>query len=211
MRIPRKHDPWASHSDSIQFSIPSCVENFAGLVPQNARVVEVGCGYGRVVRDLRDQGFMNVIGYDSSASMIKRGIRENPNLTLKLNEGVEIPEPDGGVDAVVCCAVLTCIPDNKMRMRVIGEIERVLRPGGVVHLVEFAESGSRSYDAHGRFRSGLGIEMVHFTCERLLAELGSFQKIEFREITCKSISGSDENALLFQGKKKMNLVTQNSE
>jgi ubiquinone/menaquinone biosynthesis C-methylase UbiE len=135
--------------------------------------------------------------------MIERGRREHPELTLRLNLGAELPEPDESADAVVCCAVLTCIPEASARERVLGEIERVLRPGGVVHVVEFAEGGGRSYDAEGRFKSGFGIEMVHFTRQRLLTELGRFQEIGIREFDCRSVSGSPERAFACHGRKRV--------
>lgn len=202
MQLSSSSDAWESFANTIQFSIPSCTGDLARVVPKNARVLEVGCGYGRILWELRSQGFSDVTGYDSSPSMIERGHREHPDLKLQLNVGVDLPEPYGGADAVVCCAVLTCIPAVMARERVLGEIERVLRPGGVIHVVEFAEGGDRSYGADGRFKSGFGIEMVHFTRKRLLTELGRFQAIRIREFGCRSVSGSLERAFVVQGKKR---------
>lgn len=204
MQLSGQSDAWKSFAHTIQFSIPSCVGYLSSLVPTNARILEIGCGYGRISRDLRNHGFTDVTGYDSSPSMIERGHREHPDLTLRLNFGTDLPESDGSADAVVCCAVLTCIPDMMARERVLGEVERVLRPGGVVHVVEFAEGGSRSYDASGRFMSGFGIEMVHFSRQRLLTELGRFQDVGIREFDCRSVSGRPEKAFVFQGKKRAN-------
>lgn len=204
MQLPGSVDAWEAVAGTIQFSVPTCVGELAGLVPTKGRVIEVGCGYGRIVRELRSQGFTDVTGYDSSPTMIERGQREHPDLALRLNLGAELPEADGSADAVVCCAVLTCIPEAAARERVLGEIERVLRPGGVVHVVEFAEGGGRRYDADGRFKSGLGIEMIHFTQQRLRTELGRFQEIGMREFDCRSVSGNPERAFVYQGGKRAN-------
>lgn len=205
MLLPNSADTWAPVAKTIQFSLPVCIGDLARLLPTNARILDVGCGYGRIARELRNYGFTDVIGYDSSRSMIERGHREHPDLTLRLNVGTHLPEPDGAADAVVCCAVLTCIPDPMTRARMISEMERVLRPSGVAHVVEFSESKDRRYNA-GRFRSGLGIEMVHFTRERLLTELDRFEKLGLREFACRSLSGSPENAVVFQGRKRADLA-----
>ena len=65
MNLSDLSDAWESVADTIQFSIPPCVDELAELLPANAHILEVGCGYGRICRDLRDCGFTDVTGYDS--------------------------------------------------------------------------------------------------------------------------------------------------
>jgi ubiquinone/menaquinone biosynthesis C-methylase UbiE len=195
-------DPWRGIAPTVQFSIPACVDDLLQVVPPQARVLEIGCGYGRICRELVNHGFVDVTGYDSSPAMIERGHRESPDLKLRVSHGERIPEEDGSVDAVVGCAVLTCVPDPTIRRALIAEIERVLRPQGVFHVVEFAQGAGRSYDAEGRFRSGLGIDMVHFAKQKIQTELSLFDVFAFREFECRSVAGRPEKALLVEGRKR---------
>jgi ubiquinone/menaquinone biosynthesis C-methylase UbiE len=201
--MPPDHAPdvWDGIAPKIEFSLDPRIDEMASLVPLDARVIEIGCGYGRVCRQLIDRGFTNVIGYDSSPAMIARGRRDQPDLDLRLMQGLVLPEADEAIDAIVCCAALTCIPCASDRERLIEAIDRVLRPGGVIHIVEFSRRADRHYDHGGSFVSGLGIEMVHFTLDQLLAELSPFAPCRFTEFQCQSLTGGPEQAIMIQGRK----------
>lgn len=60
---------------------------FAAKVAPTGRVLDIGCGYGRILKQLWSLGYRNLIGVDSSANMIARATRENPN---------DLREPDSG-------------------------------------------------------------------------------------------------------------------
>ncbi len=198
------HDIWSGVAPNIAFSPTACIPELANVVQPQARVVEIGCGYGRVCRDLCDYGFSDVTGYDVSTAMIERGNLEFPELALRHYSEAPIPEQDGSVDAVVCCALLTSIPNSEERRIVLQECFRLLRVGGILHLVEFTQSENRSYAGDGSFYSGLGIPMIHLSMDQLMGELHSFQTITVQCIECRSVSGSKENAIAYQGKKTAN-------
>ncbi len=198
------HDIWRSVAPSIAFSLPACIPELATVIRREAYVVEIGCGYGRVCRKLYDHGFVNVTGYDVSNAMIERGHREFPELALRHYAEPPIPEQDCSVDAVVCCALLTSIPNPEERRIVVRECYRLLRPSGILHLIEFTRSEDRRYEADGSFRSGLGIRMIHLSMEQLMGEMEVFQTITIKCIECRSVSGSAENAILYQGRKRAN-------
>jgi len=195
------HDAWKRVAPGITFSLPACVSELSAVVRPDARLIEIGCGYGRVCRELCDHGFVNVTGYDSSAAMIGRGRLEFPELVLRHCSGTPLPERDGGADAVVCCALLTSVPDPEERRMIVRECHRLLRPGGVLHLIEFTRGGNRVYEADGSFQSGLGIRMVHLSPDQLMEEVDLFHTLSFKLIECRSVSGSAENAILYQGRK----------
>ncbi len=200
LKMRNSPDIWKGVALGVAFSLPACIPEFATVVGTEARVVEIGCGYGRVCQELCDQGFSDVTGYDISAAMIERGHIEYPELALRHYSGAPIPEQDGSVDAVVCCALLTSIPNPGERRIVVQECYRLLRPGGMLHLIEFTRSENRLYEADGSFRSGLGIRMVHLSMDQLMDELNLFQTVTVKRIECRSISGSVETAILYQGK-----------
>jgi SAM-dependent methyltransferase len=199
--VPKSQDIWNSVAPGIEFSLPACIPELATLIGCESRVVEIGCGYGRICRELADHGFVDVTGYDRSPAMIERGNLEFPDLALRHCSEARLPEHDCSVDAVVCCALLTCIPNPAERRFVMLECHRLLRPGGILHLIEITRNESRIYESNGSFQSGLGIQMIHLSMDQLSDEMGDFQTITMKGIECRSISGRAENAIFYQGKK----------
>ncbi len=89
--------------------------DFAWLsqLPSTARIIDYGCGYGRITGLAQQQGFPDVEGVDTSARLIDRARRSNPTLRFRvLLNPPTLPYPDASVDAVLLFAVLTCIPTD---------------------------------------------------------------------------------------------------
>lgn len=102
-----------------------------GIDPQGKTALEVGCGGGILSEEIARLGFA-VTGIDPSAHSLQiaashaqaGGLR----ITYAQGAGEAIPYPDQSFDIVFCCDVLEHVRDVP---RVIAEISRVLRPGGV--------------------------------------------------------------------------------
>ncbi len=102
------------------------------LEPQD-RVVEVGCGVGRLTRVLAERA-REVRAVDISAEMLDRARELNPELTgvtWMLGDGRSLAGiPDGWAQACVSHVVFQHIPDPAITLGYVSEIGRVLRPGG---------------------------------------------------------------------------------
>ena len=130
------------------------VRRFAALLAERGakRVLDLGCGAGRHVVFLAQEGF-EVHGLDSSAEALRicrERLREaGLRATLVQADMREIPYPDGAFDAVLAIASLYhgTLADIK---RTLAELRRVLRPGGLA-LLEFKSKRS--------FRYGKGVEI----------------------------------------------------
>ncbi len=99
-----------------------------------ARVLELGCGPGRDARYLADAGF-RVHAVDHAAPAIARAralAPRPPNLTFELAEARAALERQGSgtFDAVYAHALYMMLPDRELA-RLLGEVHRVLRPGGL--------------------------------------------------------------------------------
>jgi SAM-dependent methyltransferase len=98
----------------------------AVLPPPRGRALEVGCGEGRVTRDLVDRGY-DVVAVDPAATLVHAAVDVDPVRRYAIAEGSELPFPDDRFHLVVSYNVLQNVPDL---LRALQEIERVLRPGG---------------------------------------------------------------------------------
>jgi len=154
---------WNTIGSKKVFEDPFYLDKLSPFLSQTSQIVEYGCGYGRVLRILKSKGYHHLLGFDFAPNMILRGKKENPDLDLRvLEESEEIPCRDESVDAVVLSTVLCCIVEPK---KLMGEVFRVLKKGGVVYIADFLLSEHPRYEekyAQGMRQFGkLGIYTTH--------------------------------------------------
>lgn len=124
-------------------------------LPSAQRVVEVGCGTANLALLIkRTHPTVEVIGLDPDPKALARAGRKasRAGLTLGLDRGFadHLPYPDGSFDRVLSSLMLHHL-DAELRVASLREILRVLRPGGSLHLMDFA--GDRRH-LHGFARLG---------------------------------------------------------
>ena len=193
---------WDDVADRTTFTMPVAVDELQRLVPAHARVIELGCGYGRVVSMLHRVGFTKVVGYDVSPRMIEIGRERDASLDLRLMDFTSIPEPDASVDAVVLCALMTSLTEQSERETAMQEVRRVLRHGGILHATESLRSPDIVYDAVGIVHSTLGVATRHSTRAELDALFNGFRELRAEEVPFASIAGRESLALQFFGERR---------
>ncbi len=148
---------WDSVAPQKQFTTPFQAEAFCRYVDKNARILDVGCGYGRTLEELHHYGYENLMGIDFSDGMIERGIASYPYLDLRVKRSASIDLPDGAVDAVILFAVLTCIRSNEDQIQLVNEIRRVLKPGGILYVNDFLlNTDERNLARYAKFEKVYG-------------------------------------------------------
>ncbi len=103
------------------------LENFLPARGDDLRLLDVGCGTGHHMAALRQRGF-EVAGVDASKEMLEHARANNPDTEILEADVEELPFPDGSFDLVLSIEVLRHLPHSA---RVIHEMGRVLKPGGV--------------------------------------------------------------------------------
>jgi demethylmenaquinone methyltransferase/2-methoxy-6-polyprenyl-1,4-benzoquinol methylase len=104
-------------------------------------VLDVATGTGLVARELARKN-VRVVGLDQSPDMVSRGldaVRErglDRRVRFALGQAQALPFRDGAFDAVTFTYLLRYVDDPSATMR---ELARVVRPGGVVAMLEFFE------------------------------------------------------------------------
>ena len=63
----KQRDYWDSVSEKKEFTTPFQAEAFSRYVGKDALVVDIGCGYGRTLKELHEQGYCRFIGFDFSS------------------------------------------------------------------------------------------------------------------------------------------------
>lgn len=113
------------------------------------RVLDVGCGPGLTTQAALSlagpTGY--VIGLDPSAGMLREA-RKGPCGNLIQGVGEELPFPDGVFDFVSMGYALRHLSDLRVAFR---EYRRVLRPGGIVLLLEISRPRSAALLTASRF------------------------------------------------------------
>lgn len=141
-------------------------------------------------------GYKNIFGVDTSKKMIKRGNKEYPHLSLKQNSKVKLEYPDEHFDFIIICAVLTCVPSIELKTEILSEIHRLLKNGGIFHMVEFCSESGKT------FTSSFGIKMEHQRSNNLYDLATSITKeLKFEVIKTQTLSGKSSVAVNYFGSK----------
>ncbi len=128
-RAPQHDSYWRFHRD-----------RFLPLLPAPAGpTLDVGCGEGRLTRDLRDRGY-EMIGIDASPTLLAAAREADPNGRYLEADAARLPVPDGSIALVVAFMSYQDVDELETAL---GEAARVLVPGGhlamaIVHPINSA-------------------------------------------------------------------------
>jgi SAM-dependent methyltransferase len=98
------------------------------------RILDVGCGKGRFLRNCLDWGALpeHLHGVDVHADAIEEGLLRSPQIDLRVTDGIDLDFPDGSFDLVTEFVVFSSIDDGGLRGRLAEEMRRVLKADGYV-------------------------------------------------------------------------------
>jgi SAM-dependent methyltransferase len=102
--------------------------------PGDVRALDVGCGIGTIDALLRPL-LGAVDGIDLSPAMVERAAEANPEGAYRAYEGERLPFDDGAYDLAFTFSVLHHVPPPD-RPGFVAELARVVRPGGLVAVIE---------------------------------------------------------------------------
>lgn len=166
------------------WDIPRFLRLGGGL--QGRRVLEVGCGRGYGIEAAYGLLGADVVhAFDPDPAMVSLArqsmtragdFKRTPPAKLWQGEAMRIPAPDADYDAVLCLQVLHHIEDWRAA---VGEITRVLRPGGKLLLAD-SLVGFLQHPLFGRWMDHPSSD--RFDRTTLLQEL---ERQGFRILGCK--------------------------
>ncbi len=108
------------------------LDRFAEAMRDAGPVCDIGCGPGHVARYLQERD-VDVCGVDLSPAMVERAKRLNPRIEFQQGNMMELEASVGAWAGLVAFYSLIHIPRGDMA-QALGELWRVLRPGGLLLL-----------------------------------------------------------------------------
>jgi ubiquinone/menaquinone biosynthesis C-methylase UbiE len=103
------------------------------LLKKQDRILDIGCGNGRLLKMITNQSNVEAFGIDISEEMVRTARDENPEITFCVSEADKTPFEDGFFDVVtVCCAFHHFVgPESFLK-----EAHRILKPQGKLYIAD---------------------------------------------------------------------------
>jgi SAM-dependent methyltransferase len=103
------------------------VLGFLAGLGSDARVLDLPCGQGRLLRRLEDEGFRDLVGADASPAMLELARGASTRARVVQTDAMGVPFPDDTFDAVCSLRFLFHVRDA---VAFFSEVRRVLRREG---------------------------------------------------------------------------------
>jgi SAM-dependent methyltransferase len=201
---------WSNEGAAKTFSHPVNTVWLQEHLAPGARILDYGCGYGRIAALLAEQGY-RATGVDPAAGMIEKARRLCPTVPFQQISPPATPFADNSFDAAILFAVLTCIPPDEDQRRVVNELHRILRSGGLLYVSDFwLQTDERNqhryaqyeskYGIHGVFEVAKGVAVRHHTRQWIASLLSDWESIAQCDFQVITMNGHEATAFQWLGR-----------
>jgi len=126
--------------DSIKFTSPLVPKKFLKFIKKEDKILDLGCGYGRVLEYLYQESYRNLTGIDPSKKLIQRArlnlkSKNISGINLKVGTIKDIKKEKFKV--IIICAVIEYIPTAQERIKFVSLLSRLLQKDGLVYIETF--------------------------------------------------------------------------
>ena len=212
-KISHQEKYWDEIAEEKDFPTPFPMTHFKKYTSLELNILDVGCGYGRTLNELYENGFNNLTGVDFSNGMIKRGLKLHPDLNLIKNNGDDLPFPDNSFDAVLLIGVLTSNIRSEHQQKMILEISRVLNNHGILCISDFLLNNDErnlnrykkyeeEYGIYGVFKLPEGVVLRHHTLEHIIKLTEDYEELYLEKTIFNTMNGNRSNAFYYIGQKR---------
>ncbi len=155
---------------------------FIGSIHDGDHVLDVGCGTGSLTFTIASTAQPSkIVGIDSSVPFIDyvRSTNADPRVTFEVGDAQQLPYPDISFAKSLSLLAIHMVPDPT---RVVAEMCRVTRPGGMVALCTWDPGGVEQFtifrkaatalDPSAEIPRGTNFRRIEGTIRTLLVESG---------------------------------------
>jgi SAM-dependent methyltransferase len=205
---------WNRIGPGKAFAHPVNFERLKQYLSSNSHIVDVGCGYGRALRLLFEQGYRNLVGFDPAPAMVEMARTNFPAIAFEvLDSPPQLPLADDSVDGLLLFSVLTCVPTNAGQRDIVEEVGRVLKPGGLFYISDlWLQSDERNreryarderkYGTYGVFDLPEGVTVRHIDPGWLKELTQAFKMVALDNIDVHTMNGNLAKAFQWFGLKQ---------
>jgi len=143
------------------------VEQFLEYINPGDKILDVGCGNGRLLQLLSGKE-VDYTGLDISPALVEEAKKEWSGLDQKVEFQVgdilDLKFSENSFDVVFCLAVLYHIPSKKLREKAITNLAKVVKPGGYVFITVWNlwQPKFLSYIRKNNFKRFFGLSKLDF-------------------------------------------------
>ncbi|MFW6101878.1 MAG: class I SAM-dependent methyltransferase [Bacteroidota bacterium] len=186
---------WNNEGVQKVFTHSICSEWLACL-SRDASILDLGCGYGRLTPELEKEGFNTLFGYDFSAPLIERAIRENPGSQYTSN----VDELKGKYfDLILCFALFTSCPSSGEQSNLVSLINSLTKEKAFLYISDYEIADNPGYNeryeqrelnTYGCFKSGTAI-FRHHDADHFDNLLLDWRRIKEKTLNSKTLNGNE--------------------
>ena len=178
-------------------------DTFCGLLPQKAKVFEMGCGPGNVTQYMLDKRpDLHYTASDLAPNMLALAKKHNSNAHFLPLDCREIATLHQKFDAIIGAFVLPYL--NKLECAtLISDSTKIISPNGVIYLSAMEGDEDHSGFEHTSF-SGEDLVYIHYHQEAFLRDClskNSFEVLHLIKQACHEPNGRVYNDMIFMARR----------
>ena len=211
-QLDSQFDYWNTEGTRKSFGHPLNLERLSQWLSPASRILDFGCGYGRSLGELFASGYRNLIGFDFSPAMIAAARARFPEITFEAIQSSTIPLSDSSVDGTLLFSVLTCVPTDDGQRALVGELHRVLKPGGLLYISDLSlqpdernlaryARDEQKYGMYGVFDLPEGVTVRHHDPRWIETLTRDFETVALDQIEVLTMNGNPAKAFQWFGLK----------
>lgn len=155
----KRYDRWSRYYDAFDLGGVNDQKKLTVdmlKLEKNAVVMDMGTGTGAIIPYLAEQIGTEgqIIGIDFSEKMVKTANEKIKKQKIAskakamVADGTKLPFPDGHFDAIIATFAFTSFPEPE---RAIRECARVLRPGGIISILDTGKPPGKKHMLRYRY------------------------------------------------------------